>query len=73
MNDHMNFDEIHQRDSDILDGHAQIMLQQERERVTLETLMRCKQAGAYLADLEMLASELGLRREWIDYQQTHHP
>ena len=73
MSDLMNFDEIHAWDSTIHDGHAQVLLQQEREERALEALMHCKQAGSHLADLETLAAEMGLRTAWVKYQQTHHP
>ena len=69
----MNFDEIHQRDSDMMDGHAQVALQAERQERALDALMWAKRSGTPLQYLETLATELGLRREWQRYQSETQP
>lgn len=55
------------------DGQAAHQLQLEREEMALHALMQCKRAGSNLKDLETLAVELGLRREWQQYQATTQP
>lgn len=48
-------------------------LQDEREQRALTALMECKRAGANLADLEVLAAELGLRNEWKQHEARTQP
>ena len=69
----MNFDEYHAQQSDIIDGHAQVLLQQERMEKALDALMWAKRSGTPLEYLETLASELGLRREWQRYESETQP
>lgn len=42
-------------------------LAREREVTTLEALLNCRRAGAKPDDLETLATELGLGRQWKQY------
>lgn len=58
-------------DGEAANAHAQ--LQQEREEAALKALMACKQAGAFLEDIETLAAELGLRNEWKQYEASTQP
>lgn len=52
---------------------AQHQLQLEREQLALDALMECKRAGAGLEHLETLAREMGLYREWRQYEATTQP
>ena len=73
MNADMNFDEIHDRHSDIIDGHAQILLQQERMERALDALLWAERAGTLLQYIDILAAEMGLRDEYRKYRESHKP
>ncbi len=58
-------------DNDWQDAAHQLQI--ERQELALLALMECKRAGSPLMALETLATEMGLRREWTQYQQTTQP
>lgn len=55
------------------DGQAAHELELEREQRTFYLLMAAKRAGTPLDTIDELAAELGLKREWKQYEASTQP